>query len=201
MKKEIDYFIVDGDYGWNQYKFNGFFMREGGCASVTACDSLIYMKKYKGVENAYPYEVSRDITKEEYKSFSKDMQPILRPRITGVDKLETYIKELSEYLDDKGIKELSMSPFFGEESFDNAKKMVKSQIDAGYPIPYLNLRHKNVNFKDYVWHWFILGGYEIFEDEFYVKIITYGRYMWVNFKELWETGFRQKGGMIIWEKK
>ncbi|HBG11374.1 MAG TPA: hypothetical protein DDX68_04980, partial [Clostridium sp.] len=78
-----------------------------------------------------------------------------------------------------------------------AAREVMSQIDQGISIPFLQLRHKNVNFKDLVWHWFMLVGYEEFEDEFYVKIATYGGFRWLSFYELWDTGFERKGGMVL----
>ena len=43
----------------------------------------------------------------------------------------------------------------------------------------------------------MLVGYEEFENEFYVKIATYGEFHWLSFHELWETGFSRKGGMIL----
>ena len=45
MKKELDYFDVDGNYGWDQNDFKDLWMNKGGCACVTACDSFIYMRK------------------------------------------------------------------------------------------------------------------------------------------------------------
>ena len=92
---------------------------------------------------------------------------------------------------------MKLSGCHGDTSVEQAIMEAKHQIDQGRPIPYLLLRHKNVNFKDLVWHWFMLVGYEELEDEFYVKIATYGGYRWLNFKELWDTGFRKKGGMIL----
>ena len=56
MKKELDYFYIDGKYGWNQEDFKNLWMNKGGCACVTACDSFVYMRKYLGKDKLYPYD-------------------------------------------------------------------------------------------------------------------------------------------------
>ena len=70
---------------------------------------------------------------------------------------------------------------------------------TGFPIPYLMLHHKNRIFKFYDWHWFMLTGYESFEDACMVKAVTYGGFRWLDFNELWDTGYERKGGMIIYK--
>ena len=72
-----------------------------------------------------------------------------------------------------------------------------SQIDKEIPIPFLLLRHKNKVLDEYIWHWFIIAGYKKTYDDLLVKVITYGKYEWISFKELWDNGYEQKGGMII----
>ena len=52
--------------------------------------------------------------------------------------------------------------------------------------------------KDYVWHWFLLTGYEEYEDVMMVKAVTYGSYQWLDFDNLWDTGYTNKGGMILY---
>ena len=42
MKKELDYFTIEGCYGGNQDWFTNLVMHMGGCAAATACDSCIY---------------------------------------------------------------------------------------------------------------------------------------------------------------
>ena len=61
----------------------------------------------------------------------------------------------------------------------------------------LTLKHKSPKYNFYEWHWYNLSGYEEREDVLYVKAITYGDYAWLNFEELWNTGFKKKGGLII----
>jgi len=50
---------------------------------------------------------------------------------------------------------------------------------------------------DFVWHWYILNGYEEFEDTFMVKAVTYGTWRWLDLKMLWTTGHQRKGGLIL----
>mgnify|MGYP006994610556 CR=1 FL=1 len=49
MKKELDYFMIDGEFGGNQDWFTNIVMNVGGCGAATACDSCIYLAKYKAI--------------------------------------------------------------------------------------------------------------------------------------------------------
>ena len=33
---ELGYYLVDGEYGWDQEKFTDLIMKKGGCGAVTA---------------------------------------------------------------------------------------------------------------------------------------------------------------------
>ena len=77
MKKELDYFTIEGCYGGNQDWFTNLIMHMGGCAAATACDSCIYF----GLQNEkmkplYPFNIEC-LTKEDYKAFSQIMKPYL----------------------------------------------------------------------------------------------------------------------------
>ncbi len=207
---ELEYYTVDGSYGWNQEKFRDLMMKGGGCAAVTACDSMIYFSKYMGMSECCMIETD-EITPKAYKAFSRIMKPYLHPRWQGIDSLDIYIDGLTSFLEDMGEDRIKIEGFSGNERIEKAKKMIKMQIDRGIPIPYLNLKHKDSRFKDFEWHWFMLTGYS--EDEkgsgdsgggegktgrlFMVKAVSYGEFIWMNFDELWETGYGRKGGMII----
>lgn len=196
MKKELDYIRVDEAIGGNQDWFLDPFMKGGGCAAVTACDLSIYFAKQKGMKELYPYDAEHP-NKEDYIQFSKIMKPYLRPRWTGIDTLDIYLDGIRSYWKDVDCKGLMAEGFPGTETFDKARTAVKRQIDSGFPIPFLTLHHKNPRLKDYVWHWFILAGYEEYEEEFFVKAVTYGEVEWLNLRELWDTGFERKGGMVL----
>ena len=85
---------------------------------------------------------------------------------------------------------------------DEAWEAVVRQIDAGFPVPILVLRHKDPELKDFVWHWFLLIGYSDEESEEtprrHVKAVTYGEWAWVDFDRLWDTGYEQKGGLVLY---
>ena len=45
MKKQLDYFEIEGEFGGNQDWFTNVVMHIGGCAAATACDSCIYFAR------------------------------------------------------------------------------------------------------------------------------------------------------------
>ncbi|MCI8558546.1 MAG: hypothetical protein HFI19_12460 [Lachnospiraceae bacterium] len=200
MKKELDYIRVDEALGGNQDWFLDPFMKGGGCAAVTACDLCIYFAGHRGLRELYPYDAGRP-GKEDYIRFSRQMKPYLRPRWQGIDTLDIYLEGIRAYWKDVDCKALSAKGLSGTEPFETAKEAVCGQIDKGIPVPFLLLRHKEPRFKDYVWHWFNLAGYEEFEEEFFVKAVTYGEMEWLNLRKLWDTGFERRGGMILLQIK
>lgn len=196
MKKELSYFKIGDSYGGNQDWFKDPMMHLGGCGAAAACDVCINLSLYKNKTHLYPYDIER-LTKEDYINFSSIMKPYLRPRFQGINTLKLFMDGFYDYLKKVGEEETKLTGCQGDTPKKEAANQVKRQIDNGIPIPFLLLRHKNVNFKDLVWHWFMLVGYEEFEEEFYVKIATYGGFRWLSFYELWNTGFKRKGGLVL----
>lgn len=196
MKKELVYFNIENNYGGNQNWFINPMMKLGGCAAVTACDLSIYFNRLRGSEHLYPFDVNY-LTKRDYIKFSNVMKPYLSPRMTGINTLQLYIESVEKYLYDVNDKEISMTSFSGENSLKDGENIIINQIDKEIPIPFLLLKHQNKNLRDLVWHWFLIVGYEKNDDGFFVKIATYGQYRWLSFSELWNTGYEQKGGMVI----
>lgn len=199
MKKELDYFAIEGKYGGCQEWFSDPMMKLGGCAAVTACDCCIYFDLYKGMK-LYPYSRER-FTSKDYVQFGMLMKPYLKPRLSGIDKLEIYLEGFQKFLSDRGCDVIGIKPFSGDRTVSEARKVLIEQIDNGFPVPCLILKHKNPNLKDYVWHWFLITGYEVFEDQCIVKVVTYGDYRYFTLDELWNTGYRRKGGLILFEDK
>ncbi|MCC8067792.1 MAG: hypothetical protein LIO94_11960 [Clostridiales bacterium] len=198
MQKELSYYRVGDDYGWDQDKFPGFLMKHGGCAAVTACDSCIYLKLYKGQYELCPY-TSADLTMEEYLEFAGEMKPYLHPRMGGIDTLNLYMDCFGNYLHDRESS-LEMTSFSGDGSLEDAEQVIIEQLDREIPIPYLMLRHKDQALDDYTWHWFMLTGYKTEAEDrkdFRVKVVTYGEAVWFDLARLWDTGYEQKGGMIL----
>lgn len=195
MKKELSYFKIENAFGGNQDWFRDPMMNMGGCGAAAACDVCINAALHANKGHLYPYDVQR-LEKEDYIKFSAKMKPYLRPRIKGIDTLEVFMEGFDNYLEDVGEHNIKLLGCHGDAPVKEAVRVVKQQIDQGISIPFLLLRHENVNFKDLVWHWFMLVGYEEVEDEFNVKIATYGGYRWISLHELWKTGFQKKGGMV-----
>lgn len=174
-------------------------MRKGGCAAVTATDCSLYFSLYKNLPDAAP-QAQKKMTKAAYLELGMIMKPYLKPRITGIDKLSIYMEGFTNYLCDRGINDLILTGWSGNHSYESSAELVKHQIDAGWPLPYLNLKHRAPSFRDLVWHWFLLTGYETFYDEVMVKVTTYGSWRWLSLKELWDTGYKQKGGLILFSR-
>jgi hypothetical protein len=173
-------------------------MKLGGCGAATACDSCICLGLFKKKETLYPYDLQK-LTKEDYIRFAMRMKPYLRPRMQGINTLKRFINGFSSYLSELGDMSIHLEAFSGDLSLDSAREVIRRQIDRDLPIPYLLLRHKSDSLKNFVWHWFLVVGYEEFDEEMYIKVATYGNYHWLSLKELWNTGYRNKGGMVILE--
>lgn len=39
------------------------------------------------------------------------------------------------------------------------------------------------------------------DEKFFVKTVTYGKYKWILFEDLWNSGYEENGGMIIIDLK
>lgn len=198
MKKELNYFHIGNSYGGNQDWFHNYMMKLGGCGAATACDSCIYFAWNHMKKNVYPYDLE-ELDKEEYERFAMKMRPYLKPRWSGIDKLSIYVEGMQRYLLDMGNGDVSLSEFAGDEPIETAIEVVKQQINQELPVPFLLLSHKNIELKDFHWHWFLLVGYQETEDDLYVKAATYGEAVWLSLRDMWDTGYQKKGGMILYE--
>ena len=89
-----------------------------------------------------------------------------------------------------------MENISGHEEADTAIRFVKEQIDRGFPVPYLMLLHRDKELDDYMWHWFLLNGYEESEEGFLVSVVSYGKKKWMDLRYLWRTGRLKKGGFV-----
>lgn len=211
MKRELDYFYIGDSFGGNQDWCRDPMMHLGGCAALTACDICIYLALKKGLTHLYPFDAHR-ITKKDYLRFSKMMKPYLRPRSHGVNRTELYTDGFRRYLSDMGDTRVVLDEFDGTVNVLDGWETVKSQIDDEMPIAYLMLKHQDQSLADFVWHWFLLVGYEeTCEDDLcsrekivskrMVKTATYGEGLWLDFDNLWKTGFDEKGGMVLVEMR
>lgn len=199
MKRELEHFMIGNSYGGNQDWFRTFMMRIGGCGAETACDSSLYFAIHKGVEGIYPFD-AENLSKGDYVDFAHMMEKYLWPRWSGIDKLSIYIDGYSKYLIDMGVTCISMDTLNGSEPYEKAAATVKKQIDEGYPIPTLILNHKERSLKDYVWHWFLINGYDETDETMMVKTVTYSGFQWLDLRKLWDTGYNNKGGLVLYRE-
>ena len=195
-RRELEYFRIDGAVGGSQEWFCEWSMYFGGCAAVTACDLCLHLALFRGREELYPFDLTR-LDRREYIAFGRVMKPYLRPRANGVNTLALYTGGLTAYWRGRGVRDLSVEEVPGTLSADEGWEAVRGGLDRGIPVPFLLLRHRDLRLKDYIWHWFILAGYEEAEGKRRVRVVTYGEEKWLDFDELWDTGFREKGGAIL----
>ena len=200
MLKELDYFWVGEEYGGRQSLLPDVIMRFAGCAAVTACDSLIYMTLYKNLKNLCPFSTDQ-LRGRDYVAFFKTVKPYLRPRLMGINRLEIFVVAFKKFLKEHGTFFLDVLSWSGDHDEQDTVNTIRQQIDRGFLIPYLLLHHKNPNFENYEWHWFLLTGYDEKPDgRFLVKAVTYGAYEWLDFAKLWNTGYDRKGGLILFKE-
>ncbi len=198
MKVELPYFQIGDSRGGQQYWLPEFKMRLGGCAAVSACDSVIYFELYKNLHGLYPFD-AKNVSKSDYIKFADQMKPYLHPRWHGVYQLQTYVDGFTKFLRDRGENNLQLSAWSGDQDFRATHLILKYQLDNGFPIPCLTLLHQNPTLKKYTWHWYLLTGYDFSGDDWQVAATSYGVSRWFNFDLLWDTGFAQKGGLIIFQ--
>ena len=197
-KNELEYFSIGNSYGGNQRWMIDPWMHIGGCGALTACDVFIYMALYKGRKGLCPYDASA-ITKKQYRKFAMSVRPYLRPRESGIKDLETYMDGVRIYLEDIGETGISLSAVDGNESYETAEKSIRDNIDKGMPAAYLMLKHQDKRFDFFEWHWFPVIGYEESEAGFMIKVATYGKAHWLPLREMWDTGYDERGGIVLFE--
>ena len=199
MRKELEHFYIGSSYGGNQDWFRTFMMRIGGCGAETACDSSLYFAIHRDIENIYPFD-KNDLTKADYVKFAHMMEKYLWPRMSGINRVDIFIEGYAAYLKDRGIRNIEMEELSGSEPYENAAAAMIRQIDNGYPVPLLILNHRDRSLKDYVWHWFLINGYDRPDgtEDIRVKAVTYSGYQWLDLRKLWDTGYMNRGGAVLY---
>ena len=198
MKKELDHFHIGNNIGANQDEFSNIALKIGGCAIVTLCDTFITMVHSGFSSSLIPIDPDC-ITMKEYESFAEKVKPYLHPRLSGIYKISTYTEGVDKYLSEQTEmrERISISSISGDDDVSSAEKGLIEQIDHGVPVVYLLLHHKDKVFSDFEWHWFLINGYDNSTESIKVQIITYGESQWVDFKQLWNTGKKLRGGMVL----
>ena len=195
-KKELQYFNIGDSYGGNQSWFIDPWMHIGGCGALTMCDFLMYMACTKGRTECYPYD-SEDLKRRDYRKFGMSMKPYLRPRESGIKDLKTFIDGARIYLEDAEIEGISIDGFDGNHSCEEAEKAIRESIDSHMPVAMLMLKHQDKKFNFFEWHWFLITGYDDDGEGFMIKVATYGKAHWLPLHEFWDTGYDEKGGLVL----
>lgn len=194
-KKILRYFMIDGAPGGNQDHLLEWDMNRGGCGAVTACDLCMFLAEQEKFRSLYPFN-PHNISREDFINFASLMKPYLSPRYHGIDFLETYICGFYDYLNSIGSNYLILEGLSGNVPYDSFAQAITTQIDRGFPVPYLMLMHQDPALDDFNWHWFNLAGYEERDNELHVMTVTYGEYLWFSLRNMWNTGHKRKGGII-----
>lgn len=195
-RKELPYFTIENSYGGCQRWFLDPWMHIGGCGALTMCDLMLYQAVCKGRTDCYPFNPER-LSKRDYKKFGMLVKPYLRPRESGIKDLKTFMDGAALYLEDSGIAGFQMEALDGKRPYEEGRDAVTDRIDRDMPVPMLMLKHQDKKFSFFEWHWFLIVGYEERQDDLYVKIATYGSEHWVNFREFWNTGELERGGLVL----
>ena len=197
-EKELNPVIIEGSIGGNQDWFRDYWMKLGGCAAVTACDSSIYFAQEFKMTELYPFNIT-ELSKKDYIEFSKIMKPYLKPRFSGIDRLGIYIDGYERYLKDVGNNSIKVTGLEGTCEYEKYEHAVIQQLDNNLPIPCLVLKHKLPHLDDYVWHWFLLMGYGYQGNKLMVKTVTYSHERWFFLEDIWNSGYKRKGGLILFK--
>ena len=192
--KKIDYFNIEGTPGGNQEWFSDFWMHLGGCGALAACDLCICLALNHGMTSCLPFP-SGDLSRKNYEVFGMIMEPYIKPRMGGVTELSFFTEGCGAYLERHGF-DVTFSTISGEEDYDKAVSFVKDHMENNLPIAYLNLSHKDKEFKDLWWHWFSVTGYRETKEGMKLIFHTYGEENEVDFRRLWNTEMTPKGGMV-----
>ena len=228
-KKELPHFYVENNYGSNQNEVKNPIMRFAGCAAITACDCCLYFDMIHragffknecarcddaAVERAAEQMFSagrkmknagqrplcpRVITQKEYQDCLKSIRRYLRPGIHGVTRLELFTEGIERFMAEQGVTDIKAKGLHGSFSEKEAEQWIIHQIDNNMPVPFLLLDHKTFPHDDYVWHWFLLNGYDRSGRIFRVKAASYGTWKWFTLREMWNTGCAKKGGLILFQ--
>ena len=130
------------------------------------------------------------------------------PRQEGIKDLETFIDGAETYLKYSRINRVRLKPFDGNRSVEEAEAAIRKSIDDGLPVPMLMLKHQDPTFDFFEWHWFLIVGYAAPDADaesdlsspdsgFQIKVATYGKAHWLDFESFWDTGFEERGGLVL----
>ncbi|MBQ3346711.1 MAG: hypothetical protein IJG51_04995 [Synergistaceae bacterium] len=195
QRKVLGYFTIEGAPGGNQDWLPEWEMNMGGCAAVTACDTCIFLSRKDEYRSLYPFNPEK-LSRSDFIKFASIMKPYLSPRYHGIDFLETYICGLYDYMASAKNTRIILEGVSANVPYDDFASAIMNQLDRNLPVPFLLLHHKNPKLDDFQWHWFNLAGYDDSDGETKILTVTYGEYQWFGLREIYETGYERRGGLI-----
>ena len=183
MKRELEHYYIDKSYGGNQDWFTDLWMNRGGCGAVAACECCLILARTRGLTQLYPFDAF-DVTREDFLDFAMRMKPYLRPRPMGINKTSLFMDGFRDYLATRPDVGLTMSSVEGDAPVEQAISVIRAQLDAGLPVPYLMLLHHDKKLEDFHWHWFVLNGYDEDEIDDHICLLAYASFCRKHFKRI-----------------
>jgi len=196
-KVSLDFIQIDGKYyggdqNWHSHKI----MKIGGCSAVTVCETCIYLAKtggkYKGL---YPFDPA-NVTKQDFLDFFEIVFRYVYPGVGGLASVKKFERMMGEYIKTTGV-DVDIFTIEGAEPYEKAEAFIREALDGGLPVMYLMLKHKDIAFDDYEWHWFTVTGYEQTAHGFFVDFATWGEKHRFSLERAWDTGKAKRGGMVF----
>lgn len=196
MEKELDFFKIDGIYyGGDQNWHTHPLMKLGGCSAVCACEQCITAaRNFPALSGLYPYNPLY-VTKTDFLKFFEQMFAYIHPGIGGLTSIDKLERMFLKYAHSAGVS-LSFEKLNGHAEYESAAEFVKGAIDDEVPVMYLMLKHADIAFDEYEWHWFNLTGYQIKAGNMNVSFATWGKRHDFDFAKAWNTGKFWRGGML-----
>lgn len=195
MKRELDFFLVDGmHYGGDQNWGRHLIMRMGGCSTVTACElSVCLAQSDDTLRGLLPFDPA-SISKEDFLAFFEEVFQFIHPGVYGLTDVCKYAGKFREFALSRGI-DLKLEVLPGSADREEAARFIRRNIDSGRPVAYLMLKHADPAFDEFEWHWFTVTGYEDTDAAMILTVATYGKKFTMPFDDAWATGHRWKGGI------
>ncbi len=192
----LDFITIDGKYyGGDQNWHSHTMMKLGGCSAITVCETCIYLAKtFESLRGLYPFDPN-NVTKQDFLDFFEIVFRYVYPGIGGLASIPKFERMMGQYLEATGA-DVQVRSIEGTEPYDLAEAFVREALDAGIPVMYLMLKHKDIAFDDYEWHWFTVTGYEQTAGDFFVDFATWGTKHRFSLRRAWETGKTKRGGMV-----
>ena len=196
MKRILDYFSIEGAVGGNQEWFKNVVMYIGGCAAATACDCCIYLALRRGMTQLYPYDVHA-LTKQDYIDFSMKMKPYLRPRVNGVNKLWMFTEGFGNYLKDIGGGRPEDAGTVRDRRTPDGGTFYQRSDRQRIPgaLSHAETQERRTT-KILCGTGFCATAMRNGMTDLWITVATYGESYTFQLKDLWDTGYEEKGGLI-----